>query len=225
MKRTSTLVLLLVLSFSAGYFAKSVIPRPQSEDQPSSYWMEKKSFFDALGTYASTVMIGDSLTDGAEWKEMFPGSAVVNRGVDGDTSAGVLRRLDGITAARAKKAFVMIGINDFKEGRTVDAVFEDYRTIVSALGKSGMRVFVQSTLMCNAAKAEWIGCAAIQGKIRELNRRLSGLASAKVTYIDINAGLTGPEGLRPDLTYDGVHLNGEGYRIWRDEISKFVLAD
>jgi lysophospholipase L1-like esterase len=187
--------------------------------------MEKKSFFDALGTYASTVMIGDSLTDGAEWKEMFPGSAVVNRGVDGDTSAGVLRRLDGITAARAKKAFVMIGINDFKEGRTVDAVFEDYRTIVSALGKSGMRVFVQSTLMCNAAKAEWIGCAAIQGKIRELNRRLSGLASAKVTYIDINAGLTGPEGLRPDLTYDGVHLNGEGYRIWRDEISKFVLAD
>jgi lysophospholipase L1-like esterase len=225
MKRTPTLVLLLVLSFSAGYFAKSVIPRPQSEDQPSSYWMEKKSFFDALGTYASTVMIGDSLTDGAEWKEMFPGSAVVNRGVDGDTSAGVLRRMDGITAARAKKAFVMIGINDFKEGRTVDAVFEDYRTIVSALGKSGMRVFVQSTLMCNAAKAEWIGCAAIQGKIRDLNRRLAGLASAKVTYIDINAGLTGPEGLRPDLTYDGVHLNGEGYRIWRDEISKFVLAD
>jgi len=46
-----------------------------------------------------------------------------------------------------------------------------------------------------------------------------------VTYIDINAGLTGPEGLRPDLTFDGVHLNGEGYRIWRDEISKFVLAE
>jgi lysophospholipase L1-like esterase len=187
--------------------------------------MEKKSFFDALGTYASTVMIGDSLTDGAEWKEMFPGSAVVNRGVDGDNTAGVLRRMDGITSARARKAFVMIGINDFKEGRTVDAVFEDYRTIVSALGKSGMKVFVQSTLMCNGVKAEWIGCAAIQGKIRDLNRRLAGLASANVTYIDINAGLTGPEGLRPDLTYDGVHLNGEGYRIWRDEISKFVLAD
>jgi lysophospholipase L1-like esterase len=225
MKKTLTLVLLLVLSFSAGYFARSVIPRPQSENQPSSYWMEKKSFFDTLGTYASTVMIGDSLTDDAEWKEMFPGSAVVNRGVDGDNTAGVLRRMDGITSARARKAFVMIGINDFKEGRTVDAVFQDYESIVSGLEEAGMRVFVQSTLLCNEAKAGWISCVGIQGKIRELNRRLSGLASAKVTYIDINAGLTGPEGLRPDLTYDGVHLTGEGYRIWRDEISKFVLAD
>ena len=224
MKKALTLVLLLAFSFSAGYFARSAI-RPQFENQPSSYWMEKKSFFDALGTYASTVMIGDSLTDGAEWKEMFPGSAVVNRGVDGDTTAGVLRRMDGITSARARKAFLMIGINDFKEGRTVDAVFQDYGSIVSGLEEAGMRVFVQSTLLCNEAKAAWIPCVGIQGKIRELNRRLSGLASAKVTYIDINAGLTGPEGLRPDLTYDGVHLNGEGYRIWRDEISKFVLAD
>ena len=225
MKKNLKLVLLLVLSFAAGYFARSVIPRPQSENQPASYWMERKSFFDALGAYASTVMIGDSLTDGAEWKEMFPGVAVVNRGIDGDTTAGVIRRMDSIVSTRARKAFVMIGINDFKDGRTVDAVFQDYRTIVSALEKSGMRVFVQSTLPCNEPKAGWISCAEIQGKLRELNRRLYGLASAKVTYIDINAGLAGPEGLRPDLTYDGVHLNGEGYRIWRDEISKFVLAD
>jgi len=225
MKKQITLVLLIAVSFAAGYFAKGLISRPQAADQPSSYWTEKKSFFDTLGTYASTVMIGDSLTDGAEWKEMFPGTAVVNRGVDGDTTAGVLRRMDGITSARAKKAFIMIGINDFKEGRTVDAVFQDYRTIVSRLDEAGMKVFIQSTLLCNEPKGGWISCAAIQGRIRELNRRLAGLASAKVAYIDINVGLTGPEGLRPDLTYDGVHLNGEGYRIWRDAISKFVLAD
>jgi len=225
MKKQITLVLLIAVSFAAGYFAKGLISRPQAAEQASSYWTEKKSFFDTLGTYASTVMIGDSLTDGAEWKEMFPGTAVVNRGVDGDTTAGVLRRMDGITSARAKKAFIMIGINDFKEGRTVDAVFQDYRTIVSRLEEGGMKVFVQSTLLCNEPKGGWISCAAIQGRIRELNRRLAGLASAKVAYIDINAGLTGPEGLRPDLTYDGVHLNGEGYRIWRDAISKFMLAD
>lgn len=225
MKKSLALTVLAVLAFAAGYFARGLMLRPEPADQPSSYWMERKSFFDSLGSYASTVMIGDSLTDGAEWKEIFPGSAVVNRGVDGDTTAGVLRRMDGIIATHARKAFVMIGINDFKEGRTVDAVFGDYRSMVSRLEEGGMRVFVQSTLLCNEAKAGWISCAGIQGKLRELNRRLSGLASAKVTYIDINAGLTGPEGLRPDLTYDGVHLNGEGYRIWRDEISKFILSD
>jgi lysophospholipase L1-like esterase len=225
MKLLALLALVALASFAVGWFANGSAYRPAAGDQPSSYWEEKKSFFDTLGTYASTVMIGDSLTDGAEWKEMFPGSAVVNRGVDGDTTAGVLRRMDGITSARARKAFIMIGINDFKDGRTVDAVFQDYRSIVSRLEEGGMKVFVQSTLLCNESKAGWISCAAIQGKIRELNRRLAGLASAKVTYVDINVGLTGPEGLRPDLTYDGVHLNGEGYRIWRDEISKFILAD
>jgi lysophospholipase L1-like esterase len=213
------------LSFAAGWLAKGRAPRTEAAAQPSSYWLEKKSFFDTFGIYASTVMIGDSLTDGAEWREMFPGVAVVNRGVDGDTTAGVLRRMDSIVSARARKAFVMIGINDFGEGRTVDAVFEDYRSIVSRLEDSGAKVFVQSTLLCNEAKAGWISCAAIQGKIRELNRRLARLASARVAFVDLNASLAGPGGLKPELTYDGVHLNGDGYRVWKDVISRFVLAD
>jgi len=219
----AALALVAAASFAAGWFAKG--RAPDAGAQPSSYWEEKKSFFDTFGVYASIVMVGDSLTDGAEWREMFPGVAVVNRGVDGDTTAGVLRRMDAITSTRARKAFVMIGINDFKEARTVDAVFNDYRGIVSRLNEGGMRVFVQATLLCNEAKAEWISCTAIQGRIRELNGRLAGLASPNVVFVDINAGLAGAGGLKPELTYDGVHLNGEGYRIWRDEISKFVLAD
>ena len=147
------------------------------------------------------------------------------RGVDGDTTAGVLKRMDSIVSAKARKAFVMIGLNDFKEGRSVDAVLQDYRSIVSRLSESGMKVYVESTLACNEAKAEWIGCASIQGKIRQLNRGLAGLASANVTFIDINAELAGANGLKPDLTYDGVHLNGEGYKVWRDRISKFVMTD
>jgi len=226
LKSVVVFALLASLCFAGGYLAKGGGTRPEPVAQPSSYWLEKKTFFETFGTYASVVMVGDSLTDGAEWREVFPGVAVVNRGVDEDTTAGVLRRMDGIVSTRARKAFVMIGINDFgREDRTVDAVFRDYRGIVSGLDASGMKVFVQSTLFCNEAKAEWISCAAIQGKIKELNRRLAGLASGSVTFVDINAGLAGEGGLKPELTYDGVHLNGAGYRIWRDEIAKFVLAD
>ncbi|HZF18984.1 MAG TPA: GDSL-type esterase/lipase family protein [Burkholderiales bacterium] len=225
LKSLAVFAVIAALSFAAGYLAKDRASQPSAEPQPSAYWLEKKSFFDTFGAYASIVMVGDSLTDGAEWREMFPGVAIVNRGVDSDTTAGVLRRMESIVSARARKAFVMIGINDFREGREVDAVFQDYRGIVSRLEESGMKVFVQSTLLCNEAKAEWISCAAIHGKIRDLNGRLAGLASPNVVFVDINAGLSGAGGLKPELTYDGVHLNGEGYRIWRDEISKFVLAD
>ena len=222
MKILAVLALVACASFAAGWLLKGSAPRPA---QASSYWEEKKSFFDAFGSYASVVMIGDSLTDGAEWREMFPGLAVVNRGIDGDTTAGVLKRMESITSSRARKAFIMIGINDFKEGRTVDAALQDYRGIVSRLNEGGMKVYIQSTLACNETKAEWIGCGAMQGKIRQLNRGLAGLASANVTFIDINAELAGANGLKPDLTYDGVHLNGEGYRVWRERISKFVLSD
>ena len=229
MKALAVVSLLLVLSFAGGYLAAPSVQREGAKgtavSEPSSYWLEKKAFFETFGARTSVVMVGDSLTDGAEWGEMFPGIAVANRGVDGDTTAGVLRRLEGIVSVHARKAFVMIGINDFKEDRSVEAVFRDYRGIVSRLSESGTKVFIQSTLLCNEAKAGWISCAAIQGRIRELNRRLAGLASADVAFIDINAGLAGPGGLKAELSYDGVHLNGEGYRIWKTEISKFVLAD
>lgn len=232
---------LLVCSFGWGYLAASdrlfpfsqieaakayVAARPEEGPEPPSYWLERKSFFDAFGTRAAVVMIGDSLTDGAEWAEMFPGAAVVNRGIDGDTTAGVLRRMEGIRSVHARKAFVMMGINDFGvEGRSVDAVFGDYRRIVRQLEASGMKVFIQSTLQCNEAKAVWISCPAIRGKIERLNRRLAGLASGNVAFVDINAGLAGEGGLRPELSYDGVHLNGKGYQIWKGEISKLVMAD
>jgi lysophospholipase L1-like esterase len=202
------------------YFATS----PGEAGLHTAYWLEKTSFFDQFTKKASVVMIGDSLTDGAEWAEMFPGIAIANRGIDGDTTGGVLQRMEGIESVHAKKAFIMIGINDFaKEGRSVDAVFADYGRIVSRLEKSGAKVFVQSTLQCNL-KATWISCAAIQEKIGQLNKRLATLASAKVAFIDLNANLSGEGGLKPELTYDGVHLNADGYLAWKRAISKFVLA-
>ena len=46
------------------------------------------------------VMIGDSLTDGAEWREIFPDQKIVNRGIDSDTTDGVLARLDEIVSIK-----------------------------------------------------------------------------------------------------------------------------
>ena len=211
-------VLLVGLASAAAAQAPA---RPLAHD---SYWREKASFFDAFHAPASVVMVGDSLTDGAEWRELFPGVAIVNRGIDGDTADGVLERIGAIVALRPAKVFVMIGINDFVAGRSVDAVLRSYGRIVAALRESGAEVFVQSTLMCNAAKAAWAGCAAANGKVAQLNARLAALGAKGPTFIDLNAKLAGAAGLKSELTFDGVHLNGAGYRLWRDEISPYVLA-
>jgi lysophospholipase L1-like esterase len=193
--------------------------------QRSSYWHERTSFFSAFSHQADVVMIGDSLTDGAEWAEMFPGQDIVNRGIDSDTTDGVLARLDTILALQPKQAFVMIGINDFADRRvSVASVFANYRSIVFRLNRAGAKVFVQSTLPCNEAKGAWKSCAALNPKIRQLNARLPTLASADVTFIDMAPLVAADGGLKSELTYDGIHLNGQGYRLWKDAIAPFLPA-
>jgi lysophospholipase L1-like esterase len=191
--------------------------------QHSSYWRERTSLFRVIGQKADVVMIGDSLTDGAEWNEMFPEQDIVNRGIDGDTTHGVLARLDTILKLEPKEVFVMIGINDFAEQhRPVATVFAHYRTLVRRLSQAGAQVIVQSTLPCNEAKAAWKSCAALNPKITQLNKRLAALASGdndNVTFLDLWPVLAGKGGLKRELTYDGVHLNGEGYRLWKEAIA------
>jgi lysophospholipase L1-like esterase len=219
-KRTLTLAAILLLSCAAPVARAQAAGKPPAHE---SYWLEKKSFFDAFHAPAAVVMVGDSLTDGAEWSEMFPDAGIANRGIDGDTTAGVLERIDAILALHPAKAFVMIGINDLMRGSSVDAVARRYGKIVAALRGGGAEVFIQSTLLCNAAKATWAPCAAANEKVKQLNLRLAALASDTLTFIDLNRKLADAAGLKSELTYDGVHLNGSGYRLWRDEISRYVL--
>ncbi len=190
-----------------------------------AYWMERASLFRELKSTAAIVMVGDSLTDGAEWQELFPGISIANRGIDGDTTDGILKRLDGILPLHAEKAFLMVGINDFIEAeRSVDAVFANYRKIISVLHRSGTRVYVQSTLMCNERKASVKSCSTANEKIRQLNKRLAEPGAGEFTFVDINRSLSGPHGLKDELTCDGIHLNGRGYLLWRNEISAFAAA-
>jgi lysophospholipase L1-like esterase len=196
----------------------------ESGSQHSSYWRERTSLFRAFGQRADVVMIGDSLTDGAEWKEMFPEQDIVNRGIDGDTTHGVLARLDSIMKLEHKEVFVMIGINDFADQhRPVAAVFAHYRSLVRQLSQGGAQVIVQSTLPCNEAKAAWKSCADLNPKIEQLNKRLAALAAGNdndnITFVDLRPVLAGKGGLKRELTYDGVHLNGEGYRLWKEAIA------
>jgi lysophospholipase L1-like esterase len=208
----------LLLCSALGAFAA-----PAAQTQRSPYWNERTSFFRTFGQHADVVMIGDSLTDAAEWREMFPQLSIVNRGIDNDTTDGVLARLDDIVAARPRLAFVMIGVNDFSNPRaTVDGVLSNYRAIVARLEQAGIKVVVESTLPCNEALGRWKSCKAINGKIRRLDAQLAKLASSNVAYADLAAPLADAHGLKKEFTYDGVHLNGEGYRLWRDTIAHYM---
>ena len=96
-------------------------------DYEGPYYQSKLAFFRA-------VMLGDSLTEGIDWRELFPDVKILNRGIGGDTSAGVLNRLDEVIGRHPKIVVLMIGANDLRMGVPVPQVAANIRSIVQTLG-------------------------------------------------------------------------------------------
>jgi len=86
--------------------------------------------------HGAVVFLGDSITQG--WGlglgAVFPGVKVANRGISGDTTRGVLIRLEADVLALAPRAVVLlIGINDLAEAATPETIAANLRLIVAAL--------------------------------------------------------------------------------------------
>ncbi len=181
----------------------------------------RNTLFQTFSPQANVVMIGDSNIEGGVWDEIFTKTRVTNRGIGGDRTDDILRRMEPIFAVNAKKAFVMVGINDIFYGKSIDTILTNYASIVQQLRNKGTSVYIQSTLECSANE-----CGNTLEKVRELNTKLKSYAAEqKIPYIDINVGLTSEkQGLLTEYTFDGVHLLGKGYLKWSQTISPYVYS-
>jgi lysophospholipase L1-like esterase len=179
----------------------------------------RNSIFEAFHPHADIVMIGDSITREAEWKEIFPASSIANRGIARDRSDDILRRIPTALKVTPKKVFLMFGINDFAIFQTVDEVFANYQQVIEHLEAAHVQVYIQSTLECSRAT-----CGQMLDKIRMLNVKLQSYANDKaIPFIDINRGMTSAEdGLLKQYTLDGGHLNSSGYVEWRKAIEPYI---
>jgi lysophospholipase L1-like esterase len=196
-----------ILANLIGRFPTDTAPKPRN------------SIFETFHPHADIVMIGDSITQGAEWKEIFPASSIANRGIDFDRSDDILRRIPTALEVTPKKAFLMFGGNDFVSFQTVDAVFANYQRVVEQLEAAHVQVYIQSTLECSRAT-----CEERLDKVRMLNSKLQSYANDKgIPFIDINRGMTSAEdGLLKQYTFDGTHLIGSGYVAWRKAIEPYI---
>ncbi len=165
------------------------------------------------------LFLGDSLTEYANWRELFPGHETRNMGIAGDTTDGVLQRLDGIAALSPDKIFLMIGINDLFMGRTPKRILDNYKEILAVLKRELPRaeVYVQSLLPVESMEG-------VSEGLLDVNAGLKALAGEYgCTYIDLFTPFSDlTVGINPDYTYDGVHLTPEGYAAWKRAIRDFI---
>jgi len=175
--------------------------------------------FQMFSPQSDVVMVGDSLTEWGLWNEIFPGKRIANRGIGGDRTDDILRRIDQITSVKPNKAFLSAGTNDLISGKSIDQTFADYIKIVDKLQSNGITVFIQSTVECRKST-----CGARLAETRMLNAKLEKFAAEnKIQYININDGITSEsDGLLPQFTPDGLHLLGTAYLVWKNNIERFV---
>lgn len=177
--------------------------------------------------HADIVMLGDSLTAEADWRELLPGRDVVNRGVAGQTTDEVAARADEVLRLSPRVILLMAGTNDLMEGKTPDQIAASYAGILDRLQDSGAAIIVQPVV--HVARDR--GALGVQrfwynrrnDKIAELNRRLRDLAAARgLHFLDINA-IVAPNGVLADeATSDGTHLRASTYLIWAKAIDDLL---
>ena len=87
-------------------------------------------------TSSDIIFLGNSITNGAEWAELFKNKHVKNRGISGDICMGVYDRLDAILKGKPAKIFLLIGINDVSRGTPADTIVSRIEMIVRKINKA-----------------------------------------------------------------------------------------
>nr|WP_321266201.1 GDSL-type esterase/lipase family protein [uncultured Sulfurimonas sp.] len=194
-------------------------------------YMAKKALLSKLQNNHNykIIMIGDSLTAGNDWNKSFDRDDILNigQGADftdrnlGDFKFGVVNRLDGLDS-NYKKAFVMLGFNDLNSGKAPNEIFTSYKKIIEIIQNKKIIPIIQSTLYITKNKYDF-KFIKINNNIEILNNLLKNYSKKKnILFIDLNQNMSNNKSLKSTLTYDGVHLNSDGYLVWSDMIKQYI---
>jgi lysophospholipase L1-like esterase len=205
-----------IFPFNTLHNLKSSLSSQKNDNKKPNY-IDKVSFFETFSRKSyDVVFIGDSITDSADWYDIFQNKVVANRGISGDTTDGVLARMDSILNTNAYSAFVMIGINDINNDIPIEKTIINYLAIIKKIKDEGMQVFVQSTLFTSNNIID-------NSKVLFLNEKIEKhCRKENIKYINLNSVLAPDGNLLNTYTTDGIHLNNEGYIKWANMIKKYI---
>jgi lysophospholipase L1-like esterase len=185
---------------------------------PEHYWVRVEKFKKETNISGKVVFLGNSITEGGNWKKLLKDSTIINRGISGDNTFGVIARIDEIVKLKPASLFILIGTNDLSKKIPDEIVIENIFTIVSRVkaGSPKTKIFVQSILPINNTVEKFPQQFDNENHILTINDQLSRYAERlRYTYIDLYGKFLDDQGkLKSSYTFDGLHLNALGYQQW-----------
>jgi lysophospholipase L1-like esterase len=203
----------------AGPPAPANIPLPRDDNR-------HRTFSEiARGATVELLFVGDSITDGWRnagqpvWDQHWAPLKAANFGIGGDTTQGVLWRMQNgeLDNFKAKLIVLMLGTNNINRNPN-DEIVDGDRLIIEEFKKRQPQAKV---LLLGIFPRAQQPTDPYRASIKDINSKLAKLADNKqVFFMDIgNKFLTADGTLTTEIMPDGLHPNLRGYRIWADAIS------
>ena len=224
--RNLVIFLLLVAVLSSAvyiYLKKQADERQIAEFQQmmQDYYDSKVAQFEAenksiVPGETDVVFLGDSLTDGCDLSLYYPEYTTLNRGIGGDTTIGLEKRLDvSVYAVQPKVVVMLIGANNFS------TMFDNYEDILISLKKKlpESKIILVSLTSMGGTWGKNNNLAAFNNvKIKALAEKYG------YEFVDVYTPLLNFETneIYEEYTTDGGHLTHEGYLVLTGEIKSVI---
>jgi len=147
---------------------------------------------------------------------------VINRGVNGERSDQIAARVVRDVVGSSPAAVVIIaGVNDVYQGRSVDHVLAQLRTMYDRAAHAGIRVVGGTIVPYNTAGA------AENERMRQINAWIREQTNNEpaIAFVDTRAAVAAPgDPNRLAESLDGLHPSPRGYRAMADAIRPVLQA-
>jgi len=176
--------------------------------------------------------VGCSITEFGKWNELLNDMNIINRGIAGDNSFGLLNRIDDIINLQPSMLLISTGINDIAKDISTQVTVDNILGLAKKLKESSPRtkILVHSILPTNASnrlnKDELKSHYNKNDKVVESKKILEQKSREKdFIFIDLYSSFNDTNGnLKLEFgDKDGLHLNAHGYKLWSDILKRNVL--
>src|SRR5690554_798241 len=192
----------------------------------ADYEKHVKQFNESTYKEHQVVFVGDSLIAYMDTKK-FLKTNIINMGIPGDTSVGVIKRLDQIVRIQPSKVLINIGSNDLVLFKShPDEIVENIKKIVNYLSTYVFDVKIYVTLVTPVLRDDVISNHLyIQNRTNDRIEAINeSLKKSNLELVDTHRlWLNGS--LNKAYSTDGIHLNEVGYRVYIESIKQALKIE
>jgi lysophospholipase L1-like esterase len=199
--------------------AQRLADQLQDWNQLGRYHADDAGLMSASSDPQRVVFLGDSITDGWNLAQYFPGKPYVNRGISGQTTPQMLVRMfPDVIDLKPAALIILAGTNDIARNtgpETATMIEDNFRAMFDLAQAHGIKVILCLLTPVSDYTASKQTEHRPPADILKLNAWLRDFAAAEhLNVADYYSALADDHGmLREGYSNDGLHPNAKGYAL------------